>query len=359
MGLDELIVPGIAFIATISLILLLRPVAMRVGLVDKPDARKLHDGAMPLVGGIAIFVAMAIAVSLAIMLPVGTSTFGPRTSSFFAACLVLILTGVADDWRELSPSIRFTAQIAATLIMIFGANIVVTDLGQISPFGGELQLGVFAIPFTIFMTVGIINAINMCDGLDGLSGNMSLVSLAGLGFANSFWGGSDHLQLLNVVSAAVAGFLVFNQRMFWRNKASVFLGDAGSTMLGFVLAWATIEMSQNPGRVISPSATLWFLAIPIFDTVSMMLRRMLKGRSPFHADSEHLHHMFVRSGFDVTGTISILCGLSIFGVCIGLSGVYLGVPELLMALAFLLVGLVYFLTIQHAWKVGRFFGRPL
>jgi UDP-GlcNAc:undecaprenyl-phosphate GlcNAc-1-phosphate transferase len=357
--MNELIVPAIAFLATILLIIVLRPMAVRIGLVDRPDARKAHEGAMPLVGGIAIFIALAIAVAISDILPSNTSAFGPKTGAFFAACFVLIFTGAMDDWRELSPIIRFTAQVVATLIMVFGAGIVVTDLGQLSPFGGELQLGVLAIPFTIFMTVGIINAINMCDGLDGLSGNMSLVSLAGLGFANSFWGGSDHLQLLNVVSAGVAGFLVFNQRMFWRSKASVFLGDAGSTMLGFALAWASIEISQNPGRVISPSATLWFLAIPIFDTVSMMLRRALKGRSPFHADAEHLHHMFVRSGFDVTGTISIMCGLAIFGVCIGLGGVYMGVPEYLLALAFLGVGIIYFRIIQSSWKCGRFLGRSL
>jgi UDP-GlcNAc:undecaprenyl-phosphate GlcNAc-1-phosphate transferase len=147
--------------------------------------------------------------------------------------------------------------------------------------------------------------------------------------------------------------------MFWRNKASVFLGDAGSTMLGFSLAWVTIEISQNPGRVISPSATLWFLAIPIFDTVSMMLRRTLMGRSPFHADAEHLHHMFMRAGFDVTGTISIMCGIGIFGVCVGLAGVYLGVPDYLLALLFLLTGIIYFRVIQRAWKQGRFLGRKL
>ena len=90
-----------------------------------------------------------------------------------------------------------------------------------------------------------------------------------------------------------------------------------------------------------------------------MFRRILKGQSPFRADAEHLHHMFVRTGFDVTGTISVMCGLAIFGVCVGMTGVYLGAPDYMMALLFLVTGIVYFRVIQGAWKQGRFLGRKL
>ncbi len=351
--MNGLVQPAIAFIATIILILLLRPLAVKLGFTDAPTERKLHQGDVPLVGGIAIFLALGIAI-----FSVG-GLFNGTFLAFFSAAFLLVFVGVWDDWRGLSPLIRFAAQMCAGLIMVYGAGIVLTDLGSLTPSGKIVYLGAMAVPFTVFVTVGMINAINMCDGLDGLSGNMTLVLLAGLGFANSIWGSAIHLQLLNIVSAAIAGFLVFNQRMFWRNKAWVFLGDAGSMMLGFALAWNAIEITLGSPQIISPAAALWFLAIPIYDTVTLMVRRIAHGRSPFQADSEHLHHLLVRTGFTVGETIGIICLLAALGCGVGMLVTYLGLADFVVALLFVAVGFIYLWQIHSAWRTGKFFGRTV
>ena len=132
------------------------------------------------------------------------------------------------------------------------------------------------------------------------------------------------------------------------------MGDAGSMFLGFALTWYAIALSQGETRALPPAAALWFLMIPIFDAVSMMLRRILKGRSPFAADREHLHHIFLLAGYSVNETVLVMTGVASCGVFVGLASIYFQVPELVVAGAFLLTGIGYFWMISHAWKVMRF-----
>ena len=274
--------------------------------------------------------------------------------SFFGAALLLVTVGAIDDRLELSPAVRFIAQVIAALLMIFGAGVVLKDLGSITPSGEMLQLGFMAVPFTVFATLGIINALNMCDGLDGLSGSLTLTSLSGLIMVASIWGIPADTALLPILGTAIVGFLLFNLRLLGRERASVFMGDAGSMFLGFALTWYAISLSQGESRALRPSAALWFLMIPIFDAVAMMLRRILKGRSPFEADREHLHHVFLLAGFSVNDTVAVMTGFASCGVFIGLASIYFNIPELVVAGAFLLTGIGYFWMITHAWRVMRF-----
>ena len=200
---------------------------------------------------------------------------------------------------------------------------------------------------------------NMCDGLDGLSASLALIALLGFGIANSLWGAAETQAIIIVFSACVISFLMFNLRTLWRPKAWVFLGDAGSMLLGITLSWIAIVMSQGEDRVVSPSAALWFLMLPIYDAVSMMVRRLLKRRSPFEADREHLHHIFLLAGFSVGETVTLMTGIAIGGVVVGLSGTYLGVTDVYMALLFLLGGCAYYWTIMRAWRVMRFLRRSI
>lgn len=351
------LVPLVAFLATAFLIVLLRPIAASIGLVDEPNERKSHGAPTPLVGGLAVFVSLA--TSCLVWLAWGELDVDPRLSSFFAAGLLLVAVGVVDDFLELAPAARFIAQIAASLLMIFGAGVVLTDLGSIT-FGGELlPLGILAVPFTIFATLGVINAMNMCDGLDGLSGSLSLVSLMGLAIAAYLWGADTAPGVLPVLGACIVGFLLFNLRLPGRARASVFLGDAGSMFLGFALTWYAISLSQGEDRVISPASALWFLMLPIFDAVSMMLRRLLKGRSPFSPDREHLHHVFLLAGYSVNQTVAIMATLAVVGVLTGLAANHWAIPDLLVAGTFLAVGLGYLWLIMHAWRMMRFLHRSM
>lgn len=350
--------PLSAFLITAVAIALLRPVARRVGLTDKPDKRKKHSGEIPLVGGLAVFIGAAVALyaSQAIGQPIASAN---GLLAWSGACLLLIVVGVVDDMRGLSPGIRFVAEIAAVLIMVYGGGTVLMDLGRLTPDESILSLSWLAVPFTVFAAVGVINAFNMCDGLDGLSGNLALVTLLAFGIADGMWGNAKLLGVTNVISAAVAGFLLFNQRLLWQHKAQVFLGDAGSMMLGLTLVWGVIDMSQGPDRALSPAAALWFLMIPIYDTVRLLIRRSLRGGSPFAADNYHLHHLLIRAGFSVSEAIAIICIAAAAGAGIGLVCEGLRLPEFTIALAYTLLAIIYYIMVERAWRIGALFGRRL
>lgn len=347
----------LACIVTSALIVIMRPLAVIVGLVDVPNARKTHHGPIPLIGGLAIFAAVVAACAMPGW--TGLSVSAPEVLSFLLAGLLLVGVGLVDDFVELSALVRFIAQSVAALAMIFGGGVLLSDLGNMTFSGAVLELGFLAIPFTIFTTIGVINALNMCDGLDGLSGSQTLISLAGFWSAVAIWGEAGSGGLLLVLGGGIAGFLLFNLRLPGRSRASIFLGDAGSMFLGFALTWFAISLSQGPDKVIKPAAALWFVMVPIIDAVAMMLRRIVRGRSPFAPDREHLHHIFLLAGFSVNQTVAIMAGLGIIGVAVGLSSSWWDWPDLPVAAAFLAVGLLYFWMIMHAWRVMRFLRRSI
>ncbi len=349
--------PLIAFAATVLLVQLLRPFARRVGLVDVPNERSSHRAPTPLIGGLAIFIAFFLGVIVAVA--GGLLSVDRYVLSLLAGGLLLVVVGAIDDARDLSPFFRFGVQIVASLIMIYGGGVVLTDLGRMLPSGEVLELGWMAVPFTVFATLGVINALNMCDGLDGLSGSLSLVSLTGLMIVASVHGGAGDTLMLSLLAASIAGFLLFNLRIPGRKRASIFMGDAGSMFLGYVLTWFTISLSQGPDRAMVPAAALWFLMLPIFDTVSMMLRRILRHRSPFEADREHIHHVLLLAGFSVNETVVVMVAAALIGVGLGLLFMDMRAPEFSIAGLFLIAGILYFWMVLRAWKVMRFLERSI
>lgn len=346
--------PLLAFAATAVLIVLLRPIAIAVGLVDVPSGRKSHSGHIPLIGGMAIFIAALMAMFIqSSIADAGPSPSIPLTA-FFLTAFILLFVGAWDDYRPLPATFRLLAQVGAALSMIYFGGVVLVDLGNLSLDGSLLLLGPMAVPFTVFACLGVINAMNMCDGLDGLSGSLALISLLGFGIANTLWGDLGNQHLIVVFSACVVSFLMFNLRTLWRSKAWVFLGDAGSMLLGITLSWLAISMSQGDERVLSPAACLWMLMLPIYDAVGMMIRRILKRRSPFEADREHLHHIFLLAGFSVGESVTLMSGIAVAGVVVGLGSTYLELPDLLVASLFLLGGGLYYWIVRRAWRVMRF-----
>lgn len=341
----------IALLGTAALIYFLKRRAIHIGLVDRPDARKAHLVATPLIGGLAIF--CGFLASLA--------TFGIALNDlrFLAAGLVLTVVGMLDDFHEISPKLRFLAQIAAALLMTLWGGVVLHDLGALSFDGSLFTLGDLAIPVTVFATVGVINALNMSDGMDGQAGSLTLIALLGLVVVTYVAGQYVELNILLLLASAVVAFLAFNLRLPWRPRASVFLGDAGSMFLGFTLAWFMIHLSQGEPRAMSPVTALWFLMLPLLDTVGMMLRRIWKRRSPFQADREHFHHLLLSAGYSPMQSVLIMAGLALVGVMIGLAGWFFEVPDILMFAAFLGLATLYFWGMMHAWKVMRFFGRVI
>ncbi|CAK0744339.1 UDP-GlcNAc:undecaprenyl-phosphate/decaprenyl-phosphate GlcNAc-1-phosphate transferase [Gammaproteobacteria bacterium] len=359
--MDELQIVLIAFSISSVLILSLHPIAKRIGLVDVPGGRKHHSREVPLIGGISIFVSFIAALYFA-------DLHYPGMESLLTGALLLVILGVLDDFYELSAWFRFTSQVVVALLVYFLGGKTIENVGSV--FGGDnLHLGIFAVPFTIFSMVGIINALNMIDGVDGLAGSLSLVALA---FFAVFANLSDRhptLMVLAVLSAAVTAFLLFNLRLPGRPYAMVFMGDAGSMFLGFTLCWFAIGLSQGNDRVMAPVTALWILAVPVFDTLSAMMRRVLGGASPFTADRGHLHHILMRRLQENQHNVQITVGVILFlATALGLIGMLLEklqVPETL-SLSLLLVcfvGYFRFVLVSHQEKrdtrlISRQAGEP-
>jgi len=320
--------------------------AAQIGLVDVPGGRKQHKAATPLVGGIAIFVAFAFG---ALLLDSGLQDYRP----LFAGMGLLLITGVLDDLHDLGAVEKLVLQIVAGVILVFWGGLVVDGLGVL-PALGSIALGWFAEPFTVVCVVALINAVNMMDGVDGLCGGLVLAMLGWLGAVLVLGGaGATPVGLAVLLLAGVVAFLAFNMPSRWRGDAAVFLGDSGSTMLGFALAWFAIEASMGSGADAPPVVIAWILALPILDTLSLMLRRALKRCSPLRPDREHLHHIFERAGFGKCTTSYLLVAVAVALGGIGVGGWYFGVPEQALWLGLLVASGLHFLLVQRAWRVMR------
>lgn len=264
-----------------------------------------------------------------------------------------------DDVRRSSPGVRLTLQAVAVLIVGYYGDAFLWTLGGIGPGGSELQLGWLAVPFTVFAGVGLINAFNMADGLDGLCGTLVLAALIGLGLV-SFYGDQPQVTILVLLLAGcVAAFLAYNLRLPGRAQAKVFLGDAGSYLLGFSVLYLTIRLSQGPERAMSPVSALWFCMLPLFDTIGMILRRLYRRRSPFAADREHLHHIFLLAKFSVSETVLIMAIMALAGVILGLVPVVTDVSDAAMFAGFLVCSALYYWLVIRAWTVMRFLSRSI
>jgi UDP-GlcNAc:undecaprenyl-phosphate GlcNAc-1-phosphate transferase len=320
----------------------LRPVAIAVGLTDAPGGRKRHAGEVPIVGGIAMYAGIFVGICIAM----GASG---NTIYLLAAGALLIVVGVLDDWRGLPCFPRLLAEISAALIMIIGGGLVITDIGN--PFGfGIIQMGPAAIAVSILITVSVINAFNFIDGVDGLAGSMALVALLA-GATASGWA-APSVSIASVAIAAIIGFLFFNLPMRSNRHSRTFMGDAGSTLLGLVVVWHTISITQGDARAISPVTGLWFALVPLADFFTCFVRRIANGRSPFDCGRDHIHHALLRSGFTAQQTLIILTGLAATYSGIGLFGVVVGAPESVMFALWVILGA------SQYWFVSRLGAQP-
>lgn len=337
---------------TVGFVYVMAPLADRLGLVDHPNYRKPHGGRMPLVGGLAMYLAFLLAAS--VLLPKA-----PVVRALVMGAGLLVFIGTVDDWRPLSHYVRFGAQIVAALVLYRVGGVVLHDLGRIGPSGELLSLGSWAIPITVFATVGVINAINMSDGMDGLAGSLLMVALGAIAVVAATADHTMELGLALLLMAVLAGFLYFNLRLPWRSRALVFMGDAGSMFLGLSVACLVILLSQGDDRAMTPATGLWILALPLIDAVSMMLRRLVTRRSPFAADREHYHHVLVQAGFSVPQALMVIVMVSALFGAVGLAGLYVEVPETVMFYGFVAVFALHFILLMRTWSKRRFLNREL
>lgn len=292
------------------------PLAHRFGLVAIPGQHRRHQGKIPLTGGIAMSAGAALTLLMIGHLP---------EAGIAVAVILLLVIGVIDDRFSTPYWIRFLFQITAVLLIIWVDNVRLVDLGK--TFSTEtMNLGNYSVAITVFAGVGVINAINMIDGMDGLAGSLVLVCLLSI-FALLVFSGSEGIDLVLLLSAAVVGFLGFNLRAIHRRGARVFMGDAGSMVLGIVLSWLLIHHSQGTRASFSPVVALWILAIPLFDAVGVLLRRSIRRGSPFHADWLHTHHLLMRLGLSVNQTLAVIVSVAALMALVGIVLFLGGTPE--------------------------------
>ncbi|RLA46835.1 MAG: undecaprenyl-phosphate alpha-N-acetylglucosaminyl 1-phosphate transferase [Gammaproteobacteria bacterium] len=334
----------VTFLMSVITIYLFTPVAVKVGLVDKPGGHKEHEDHVPLVGGLAIYSGVLMAWFLLPWLGGGT-----MNSIFLAAGVLLFTIGLADDRFDLSVKLRFGVQIVAALMLVY-SNVVLADLGYIQS-GKLFTLGIFAIPVTVFATLSAINAMNMMDGIDGLAGLVSIAILAPILVVSYVSANLIHILLVLCLMGAVGGFLLFNLHWKGRSTAHIFMGDAGSTLLGFLFATLLISLAQGEHRAMPPVTALWLFAIPLMDSAGVMLRRALHRRSPFTADRGHLHHLLLDAGFSVHQVVLFIALLQLALGAVGLVGCYLHISESISFVSFLVVLSAYIYLVIRPWRV--------
>lgn len=302
-------------IATIFMAVVLTPLvrflALRIGAVDNPNARRINKVPMPSAGGLAIFISFAISSLVFLPLIVTRvhffSTYFEYVVPIVIAGAVVILTGLIDDVRELAPLPKILGILFAALIIWFFTDFHF-DSFKI-PFGGPLLVFPTWLAFclTVLWIVAITNAINLIDGLDGLVAGVSIISLLTMGIVSYFFLYDSNIFLsltIFVLVAAIAGFLPYNY-----HPAIIYLGDTGALFIGFMIGVFSLQGLKN-STAVAVVTPIIILGVPITDTVVAIIRRKLSGQKIYEADRMHLHHRLLSLGLTHRGTVLVIYAIS-------------------------------------------------
>jgi UDP-GlcNAc:undecaprenyl-phosphate GlcNAc-1-phosphate transferase len=279
---------------TILLTPLIKKLAIRIEAVDKPNQRKVHMKVMPRLGGLAIYISFIAGVLL----------FQPDSSHslpILLGSLIIVITGMVDDVRELSPRVKLIGQLAAALVVVLsGIHVEFINL----PFGGQLEFGIFSIPLTILWIVGVTNAINLIDGLDGLAAGVSSIALLTISGMAIIMGDAYVTVLGLILMASTIAFLFYN---FY--PAKIFMGDTGALFLGYMISVLSLLGFKNV-TFISLIIPALILGVPISDTFFAIIRRLVHKQPLSAPDKSHLHHCLLRLGFSHRQVVLIIYAIA-------------------------------------------------
>ena len=335
------------FFFSLATLFTMRKFAKKVGLVDKPNARKLHNGSIPLVGGISI------CISLLYFL-LNNPNILPNTELYASCILILVIIGALDDKFDLSFQLRFVIQAALSVAMMIIGGIELNTIGDILGTGEVVTLGWFGYLVTILAVVGAINAFNMVDGIDGLLGGLSIITFGGLGIMLNYDQQYNLAYICLVLVISIIPYILLNLGAFGR-KRKVFMGDAGSMLIGFTVIWLLLLSSQNGSKPpLRPVTALWLIAVPLMDMAAIMIRRVRRGDSPFKPDREHLHHVFQRLGLTSSQTLIVICSISALYAGIGIYAEMTNVSEYIMLYIFIGCFAIYLILLSNVWKITAY-----
>jgi UDP-N-acetylmuramyl pentapeptide phosphotransferase/UDP-N-acetylglucosamine-1-phosphate transferase len=273
-----------------------------LGAVDKPNARRVNIKPMPTMGGLAIFIAFNFSTFVLLREQFPTHEL---FSVFLAECII-ILTGIIDDIRELSPKAKLAGILAAALVIYFLAGIRMNEVTL--PIIGSFELGWWSLPITIIWIIAITNAVNLIDGLDGLATGVSIIALFTMGVMAYFFLNMTNVYVAIWIFAMVAALVGFLPHNF--HPASIFLGDTGSLFIGFMMAVFSLKGLKNV-TFITLLMPVVIMGVPITDTVYAILRRLLNKKPIMQADKHHLHHRLMQLGLSHRQTVLVIYGLSL------------------------------------------------
>jgi UDP-GlcNAc:undecaprenyl-phosphate GlcNAc-1-phosphate transferase len=314
------------FLAALVLSLGLTPLTARLsallGAVDHPDERKIHAKAVPRLGGLAMVFALAVPLLLFLSLD-------RKLAGFLLGALIVSAAGLVDDIRRIPPAAKFACEVVAASVFVGISGATLGSLGDVFALG-EVRTGAMSPFVTVFCMVGVMNALNLSDGLDGLAGGISAIACLFLGAFSYLNGDWFSVSLALCLLGGVIGFLRYNTY-----PASLFMGDTGSLLLGYSLGAIAVLMVQSDATAfrVTPVMVGTVLALPIVDTLMVMVRRVWLGGNPFHPDKTHLHHRLMN----------------------------LGVPhEMVVPILYIAMGAFGFLArVTHSWAEGAAFGAVL
>lgn len=336
-----------AFVIAFVIVKVLKPIAYWADLVDRPGGRKQHEGLIPLIGGIAIYLSVFLTTLIFLEQPIFIRLF-------LLAGGMIVFMGMIDDRYDISPRTRLLGQVLICGIFVYGLDVRLDSFGNL--FGlGELHLGWVGYPLTVLSLMGAMNAFNFLDGMDGLVGSVAMVSFVGLValFGNN---GDLNFQLLCMAFVGSTGaFLIFNiwGRPSRKNIKKVFMGDAGSMFLGLSLGVLLVKGSQGESPAFSPVTSLWLVLLPMTDMFTIMYRRLKRGKSPMSPDRTHIHHMLLRAGFKKHQTLHIMVLIQLGFVTLGVFMMEQGYPDLASFMLVVAFVLLYQLAMKRSWRLIR------
>ncbi len=320
------------FLMALVFAILLTPFSMhlarKLGAIDAPNERSVHAQATPRLGGVGI--GISLVATIAFFIPLDQFNLG-----FLVGLLIIFLTGLLDDVKSISHRLKFFGEILAVIAFISISGSELTGVGDL--FGlGDINFGPLSFIITIICMVGLINAMNLSDGLDGLAGGLAVIAALFFALLAYKTGQQSALLIALAMAGSLIGFLMYNSF-----PARLFMGDVGSLMIGYTCAVLAVQLTQGGnGAAIQPITIALILAVPLLDTLVVMVKRISSGNSPFLPDNTHMHHRLLGLGLSQNQSVSVLYALMFLYGFIALSGWHLQAYWKFYG-ALLLTGLIY------------------
>ena len=342
-----------AFFCTLVAIVALAPLARKVGLVDVPNERKQHQDAVPLIGGLAIFIAFLAGALLWGAADTSTVVIkGQNALGVLLGCSAfLVITGMLDDRFHLGVFMRIASEVLVALTIIELLDLRLTYLGDLMGTGQIQMPPTVSYIFTVVAMFGLMNAFNMLDGIDGLLASLVITTIVGFHLFTATKPGLMSLFIL----ASLSAFIISNLKLSPIVPKS-FLGDAGSKLLGFVVVCLLLGAASGQvggPKLIKPVTALYLVAVPLFDMVFTTLRRIIRKGSPFAADRSHIHHLFLDLGFSHRRALVMIVTINLAATSLGLLLHQLNAPEYYQLGIFMGMFALYCLLASQAWIVAN------